>query len=83
MGVSASVSGGGGVVEGGAEGPLLRDGVEELRSASADAVVQSMVGSERDDDEGGPPKEERNGDDRPTLAGILGKGSIEVVIVVI
>jgi hypothetical protein len=42
-----------------------------------------MVGGERNDDEGGPPKEERNGDDRPVVAGILGKGSIEVVVVVI
>jgi hypothetical protein len=43
VGVSASVSGGGGVVEGGAEGPLQRDGVEELRSAFADAVVEGVV----------------------------------------
>ena len=57
MVVTASVSGCGGVVEGGAEGPLLRDGVEELRSASADAGVQGMVGCERDDDESDPPME--------------------------
>ena len=76
MGVAASVGGGGGVVDGGAEGPLLRDGVEELRSASADAVVSSLVGCKRDDCESGSSKEERGGDDRPTVAGPRGKGMI-------
>lgn len=79
MGVSTSVSGGGGVVEGGAEGPLLRDGVEELRSASVDAVVSGLVGCKRDDCESGSSKEERGGDDRPTVAGPRGKGMIALV----
>ena len=38
------------------------------------------MGGERDDDEGGPPKEERSGDDRPVVAGILGKRFVNVVI---